>query len=109
MRSTADPTCSSRTTPQRSTTRGARPGTSTCLWNGVGRTCCSPRGGSGAAYVLELRRQVYDVCRAALELPPWSWAATIEPLLDVRSHAVVRRGIPRMTLDWDGTLRLAPP
>jgi len=49
------------------------------------------------------------VCRAALELPPWSSAATIEPLLDVRSHAVVRRGLPRMTLDWDGTLRLAPP
>ena len=69
----------------------------------------SLRAGSDAAYVLELRRQVYDVCRAALELPPWSSAATIEPLLDVRSHAVVRRGIPRMTLDWDGTLRLAPP
>src|SRR5216117_3421399 len=209
MRSTAAPTCSSRTTPQRSTTRGARPGMSTCLWNGVGRTCCSLRGGrsrssatsawrasarrcvdarpaewsgpgrfwfadlpscgaqagrdtlgasarrhrivynqsdrsaadlaarlvglgvlgrgavaagvpasafaaslragSDAAYVVELRRQVYDVCRASLELPPWSSAATIEPLLDVRSHAVVRRGIPRMTLDWDGTLRLAPP
>ena len=69
----------------------------------------SLRAGGDAAYVLELRRQVYDVCRAALELPPWSSAATIEPLLDVRSHAVVRRGIPRMTLDWDGTLRLAPP
>ncbi len=69
----------------------------------------SLRAGGDAAYVLELRRQVYDVCRAALELPPWSSAATIEPLLDVRSHAVVRRGTPRMTLDWDGTLRLAPP
>ncbi len=69
----------------------------------------SLRAGTDAAYVLELRRRVYDVCRAALELPPWSSAATIEPLLDVRSHAVVRRGIPRMTLDWDGTPRLAPP
>jgi len=69
----------------------------------------SLRAGGDAAYVLELRRRVYDVCRAALELPPWSWAATIEPLLDVRSHAVVRRGLPRMTLDWDGTLRLTPP
>ena len=69
----------------------------------------SLRAGTDAAYVLELRRRVYDVCRAALELPPWSSAATTEPLLDVRSHAVVRRGIPRLTLDWDGTLRIAPP
>jgi hypothetical protein len=69
----------------------------------------SLRSGTDAAYVLELRRRVYDVCRAALELPPWSWAATIQPLLDVRSHAVVRRGLPRMALDWDGTLRLGPP
>lgn len=67
------------------------------------------RAGSDAAYVLELRRRVYDACRAALELPPWSSAGTIEPLLDVRSHAVVRRGLPRMALDWDGTLRLAAP
>src|SRR2546430_12272620 len=29
----------------------------------------SLRAGGDAAYVLELRRQVYDVCRAALELP----------------------------------------
>ena len=69
----------------------------------------SLRGGADAAYVLELRRRVYDACRAALELPPWSSAATLEPLLDVRSHALVRRGLPRMTLDWDGTLRLTPP
>ena len=69
----------------------------------------SLRGGADAAYVLELRRRVYDACRAALELPPWSSAATLEPLLDVRSHAVVRRGLPRMTLDWDGTLHLTPP
>ena len=69
----------------------------------------SLRAGTDAAYVLDLQRRVYDVCRAALELPPWSSAATIEPLLDVRSHAVVRRGLPRMTLDWDGTIRPAPP
>jgi extracellular solute-binding protein (family 5) len=67
------------------------------------------RAGSDLAYVLELRRRVYDACRAALELPPWSAAGTIQPLLDVRSHAVMRRGLPRMALDWDGTLRLVPP
>ena len=67
------------------------------------------RAGGDAWYVLELPRRVYDVCRAALELPPWSPAGTIEPLLDVRAHAVVRRGLPRMVVDWDGTLRLTPP
>jgi hypothetical protein len=49
------------------------------------------------------------VCRAARDLPAWSPAGTIEPLLDVRAHAVVRRGVPRMVVDWDGTLRLTPP
>ena len=67
------------------------------------------RAGGDAAYVLELPRRVYDPCRAARELPSWGSAGTVEPLLDVRSHALVRRGLPRMALDWDGTLRLAPP
>ncbi len=67
------------------------------------------RVGGDAWYVLELPRRVYDVCRAALELPAWSPAGTIEPLLDVRAHALVRRGLPRMVVDWDGTLRLTPP
>jgi len=66
------------------------------------------RAGGDAAYVLPLRRRVFDVCRAALELPPWSWTATVEPLLDVRPHALVRRGLPPLQVDWDGTLRIAP-
>ncbi|HVH68186.1 MAG TPA: hypothetical protein VM716_09995 [Gemmatimonadales bacterium] len=67
------------------------------------------RGGADAWYVVEVPRRVYDVCRAALELPPWLAAGTIEPLLDVRAHATVRRGLPRLAVDWDGTLRLTPP
>jgi len=66
------------------------------------------RAGGDAAYVLPLRRRVFDVCRAALELPPWSWTATVEPLLDVRPHALVRRGLPPLQLDWDGTPRISP-
>ncbi len=31
------------------------------------------------------------------------------PLLETRSHALVRRGLPRLATDGDGTLRLAPP
>lgn len=67
------------------------------------------RAGDDAWYVLDVPRRVYDGCRAALELPPWSWRGTITPLLDVRAHAIARRGLPRMAIDWDGTLRLTPP
>jgi len=63
------------------------------------------RSGGDAAYVLPIRRHVFDVCRAALELPSWSWSGTIVPLLDVRPHAVVRRGLPPLTVDWSGTPR----
>ena len=66
------------------------------------------RAGGDAAYVLSLRRRVFDVCRAALELPPWSWTATVQPLLDVRPHALVRRGLPPLQLDWDGTPHITP-
>jgi hypothetical protein len=62
-----------------------------------------------AAYVLALPRRVFDVCRAARELPPWIPSGTIEPLVDVRWHAVARRGVARLTVDWDGTLRLGAP
>ena len=67
------------------------------------------RAGGDTWYVLDVPRRVYDGCRAALELPPWSWHGTITPLLDLRAHAIVRRGLPRMAIDWDGTLRLTPP
>ena len=64
------------------------------------------RAGGDAAYVVELHARVYDACRAAaLELPPWSSAGKVVPLLDVRSHAVLRRALPRLWSDWDGTLR----
>jgi hypothetical protein len=28
--------------------------------------------------------------------------------VETRAHAIVRRGVPPMTVDWDGTLRLLP-
>ncbi|HZE74584.1 MAG TPA: ABC transporter substrate-binding protein [Gemmatimonadales bacterium] len=41
---------------------------------------------------------------------PVTWPAdvTVVPLVDTRQHAIVRRGAPPMTADWDGTLRLVP-
>jgi extracellular solute-binding protein (family 5) len=66
------------------------------------------RAGNEAAYLIPLRRRVFDRCRAALELPAWSGGARIVPLIDTRSHALVRRGLPRLAIDWDGTLRFVP-
>jgi hypothetical protein len=62
-----------------------------------------------AAYVVALRRRVFDRCRAARQLPPWAPSGTIEPLVDVRWHAVARRGLARLSVDGDGTLRLGAP
>src|SRR5256712_595139 len=65
----------------------------------------SLRAGSDAAYVLELRRQVYDPCRAALQLPPWGPAAPLQPPLGVPSPGLVRRRVPRPTPAWVGPPR----
>src|SRR5712692_1698090 len=65
--------------------------------------------GRDAAYILALPRRVFDGCRAARELPPWIPSAAIEPLVDVRWHALARRGVARLSVDWDGTLRLGAP
>jgi extracellular solute-binding protein (family 5) len=63
------------------------------------------RTGAEAGYVLRLRRRVVDPCSAARDLPPWAPGGSITPLIDTRTHVLVRRGFPRLTLDWDGTLR----
>lgn len=67
------------------------------------------RAGNEAAYLVQIRRRVFDPCRAASALPPWSARGSIVPLVDTRSHAVVRRGRFRVAVDWDGSLRLTPP
>lgn len=64
--------------------------------------------GTEWAYVVSLPRQVLDPCRSARRLLPADYAATVVPLVDVRSHAVVRRGAGRLTVDFDGALRFAP-
>jgi len=64
--------------------------------------------GNEWAYVVSLPRQVLDPCRTARRLLPTDFAATVVPLVDVRSHAVVRRGTGRLVVDFDGALRFAP-
>jgi len=58
--------------------------------------------------VLRVRRRTVDPCAAARELPAWVARGSITPLIDTRTHALVRRGLPRLSVDWDGAVRLVP-
>ena len=63
------------------------------------------RGQRDRGYVLDLPRQALAPCHELAALPMRS---TIQPLIDTRATAIVRRGSPALTVDWDGTVRLAP-
>lgn len=56
-------------------------------------------------YVLALPRQVPAPCHELAALPVGAW---IQPLIDTRAHAIVRKGAPPLTVDWDGTVRVSP-
>ncbi len=58
-----------------------------------------------AAYVVPVAKAPLIPCADSV---PWPADVTIVPLVETRPHAVVRRGAPPMTADWDGTLRLVP-
>lgn len=63
--------------------------------------------GKDWGYIVALPRAPADPCRAARDLLP-GWAATVTALVDTRATAIVRRGGARWTVDYDGTIRLAP-
>ena len=63
------------------------------------------RTGADRAYVVALPRQTLAPCRQSTA---WPAGARIEPLIDTRAHAIVRGGAPPLTVDWDGTVRVAP-
>jgi hypothetical protein len=62
--------------------------------------------GSEAGYVVAVPSRALIPCRYAGVLPS---SAGIVPLIETRAHAIVRNGIPPLTVDWDGTVRLAGP
>jgi len=64
------------------------------------------RGQLDRGYVLGLPRQVPAPCHELAALPA---GARIQPLVDTRAHAIVRRGVPPLTVEWDGTLRVVEP
>jgi hypothetical protein len=59
--------------------------------------------GSDKAYVLAVPRRSLVPCRDSSGWPP---AASIHPLIDSRAFAIVRRGSPPITVDWDGSIRI---
>jgi hypothetical protein len=64
------------------------------------------RRGAERAYILALPRQTFEPCRETAALPP---GARLHPLIDTRAHAIVRKGAPPLTVDWDGTVRVDEP
>jgi hypothetical protein len=64
------------------------------------------RGNAERAYVIDLPRQSLAPCRDA---SMWPEGARLLPLIDTRAYAIVRKGAPPLTVDWDGTIRVAGP
>ncbi|HZA97433.1 MAG TPA: hypothetical protein VE399_01560, partial [Gemmatimonadales bacterium] len=62
--------------------------------------------GSERAYVVSLPRHPLQPCRELAEFPA---GARIRPLIDSRANAIVRKGAPPLTVDWDGTIRVVRP
>jgi hypothetical protein len=56
----------------------------------------------GLAYVVPVSRTALVPCR---ELEGWPTGATVVPLIDTRRSVVARRGIPQLTVEFDGRLR----
>ncbi|HEX2220428.1 MAG TPA: hypothetical protein VHG35_16610 [Gemmatimonadales bacterium] len=56
----------------------------------------------GLAYVLPVPRIALAPCR---EIEGWPAGATVVPLIDTRHSVVARRGIPQLTVEFDGRLR----
>jgi extracellular solute-binding protein (family 5) len=63
------------------------------------------RTGSDQAYVVALPRHTLAPCR---ESAAWPAGARIQPLIDTRAHAIVRKGAPPLAVEWDGTVRVVP-
>lgn len=58
----------------------------------------------GTAFVVPVPRPALVPCR---EIAAWPAGATVVPLIDTRRSVVVRRGVPPITVDFDGRLRAA--
>jgi hypothetical protein len=57
--------------------------------------------GSERAYVVAVPVHATVPCR---ERADWPSAALVVPLIETRPHAILRRGIPPLAVEWDGTV-----
>jgi hypothetical protein len=64
------------------------------------------RAGTERAYVVPAPRQALAPCR---DSAAWPAGVSIQPLIDTRARAILRRGSAALTVDWDGTVRVADP
>ena len=62
--------------------------------------------GAERAYIIAVPRHSYAPCR---DSAGWPSGSAVHALIDTRAHAIVRRGTPSLHVDWDGTIRTAPP
>jgi len=63
------------------------------------------RDGTERGLVIAAPRESLAPCRDA---SGWPSGASIQPLIDTRARAIVRRGSPALAVDWDGTVRVLP-
>jgi hypothetical protein len=63
----------------------------------------SLQSGTEQAYIWAVPRQTLDPCR---ELSGLVRGMRVQPLIDTRARAIVRRGAPPLEIDWDGTVRV---
>jgi len=61
------------------------------------------RDGGERGYIVFLPRNVAAPCHASAALPAGGW---LEPLIDTRARAIVRRGAPPLSIDWDGSIKV---
>jgi hypothetical protein len=61
------------------------------------------RDGTARAYVVPVPRQSLAPCR---DSAAWPSGASMQPLIDTRARAILRRGSVALTVDWDGTVRV---
>jgi hypothetical protein len=58
--------------------------------------------GADRGYIVAIPLQSASPCRESAQ---WTRRGRLYPLIDTRQHAIVRRGSPALTVDWDGTPR----
>jgi hypothetical protein len=64
----------------------------------------SIRAGTERGYIVPAPRQSLAPCR---DSAAWPTGGSIQPLIDTRARAILRRGSAALTVDWDGTVRVA--